>query len=241
MATNKDPVRGKEGGHADGRSVAAGTAPRARDPGGRAMPGKVPRGSRHRDDTEVFTAAGRALVEHLGQGVLLLDADGLLLDSNALAQRLLGRSSGIALRGGRLAFAEAALDERFVRWLQQVQQGGTRSIVLTVRRSARPSYRVHAMPCLPDPRDVACLVLIYAPEEQRQITAEVLAEVYGLTGAQAQVARKLYAGCSVEETAVSLGLSLNTVRSHLKQIFSKCEVQSQAELLRTLALGPKSL
>ncbi|MBK7904175.1 MAG: hypothetical protein IPJ97_15460 [Proteobacteria bacterium] len=40
--------------------------------------------------------------------------------------------------------------------------------------------------------------------------------------------------------AARLGLSLNTVRTHLKQIFSKCEVQSQAELMLTLALGPQS-
>jgi DNA-binding CsgD family transcriptional regulator len=45
---------------------------------------------------------------------------------------------------------------------------------------------------------------------------------------------------SVEETAGRLQLLLNTVRTHLKQSFSKCEVQSQAKLLHTLALGPQS-
>ncbi len=84
------------------------------------------------------------------------------------------------------------------------------------------------------------LALIYAPAERRDITPEVLLEIYGLTRAQADVARQLYAGLSVEETAARLGLSLNTVRTHLKQIFSKCEVQSQAELMHTLALGPQS-
>ena len=55
------------------------------------------------------------------------------------------------------------------------------------------------------------------------------------------LARKRYAGYSVEQTADALDLSLNMVRTHLKQIFSKCEVQSQAELLHTLALGPHRL
>ncbi|MEY2920378.1 MAG: hypothetical protein RL261_1683, partial [Pseudomonadota bacterium] len=87
---------------------------------------------------------------------------------------------------------------------------------------------------------VAFLALIYAPTEQRDITNEVLLEIYGLTRAQADVARQLYAGLSVEETAARLRLSLNTVRTHLKQIFSKCEVQSQAELLDALALVPQS-
>ena len=59
--------------------------------------------------------------------------------------------------------------------------------------------------------------------------------------AQADVARSLFAGHSVEETARLLGLSPNTVRTHLKQVFTKCEVNSQAELMHLLALGPQDL
>lgn len=59
--------------------------------------------------------------------------------------------------------------------------------------------------------------------------------------AQAEVARRLFAGRNVEQAARSMRLSPNTVRSHLKQIFTKCEVQSQAELMHLLAQGPSSL
>jgi DNA-binding CsgD family transcriptional regulator len=55
------------------------------------------------------------------------------------------------------------------------------------------------------------------------------------------VARSLFAGQSVEETAAALGLSLNTVRTHLKSIFTRCSVQSQRELLHLLATGPLEL
>jgi DNA-binding CsgD family transcriptional regulator len=55
------------------------------------------------------------------------------------------------------------------------------------------------------------------------------------------VARRLFAGRSVEQTAAALRLSPNTVRTHLKQIFTKCEVQSQAELMHLLTQGPRSL
>jgi DNA-binding CsgD family transcriptional regulator len=69
----------------------------------------------------------------------------------------------------------------------------------------------------------------------------VLRQLYGLTKAQAEVARSLYAGRSVEDTALALNLSLNTIRTHLKPIFTKCDVSSQAELLHMLALGPHAL
>ena len=84
-------------------------------------------------------------------------------------------------------------------------------------------------------------MLLYAPNVLQGISIDVLRQVYALTPAQAAVARSLFAGNSVEQTAQALDLSLNTVRTHLKQIFSKCEVQSQAELLHTLAVGPHSL
>jgi len=39
----------------------------------------------------------------------------------------------------------------------------------------------------------------------------------------------------------SLDLSRNAVRTHLKQIFSRCEVRSRRELLHLLATGPQDL
>jgi DNA-binding CsgD family transcriptional regulator len=117
------------------------------------------------------------------------------------------------------------------------------ALAARVRRANGASYRVVVTP-VPrdvDERDVAFVALIYAPDEQRDISTDVLRELYALTPAQAQVARSLFAGRSVEESAAALKLSLNTVRTHLKQIFTRCEVQSQAELLHLLAQGPQHL
>jgi DNA-binding CsgD family transcriptional regulator len=97
---------------------------------------------------------------------------------------------------------------------------------------------VAPVPSQVDTRPIAFVVLIYGPLQRRDIPLELLGEVYGLTPAQAEVARSLYAGHSVEETAAALGLSPNTVRTHLKAIFTRCEVKSQRELLHLLASGP---
>ena len=53
-------------------------------------------------------------------------------------------------------------------------------------------------------RGVAFVAVIYAPHETRDISPAVLLELYGLTRAQADVARRLYAGRSVEKTAAEL-------------------------------------
>jgi len=206
----------------------------------------VSRGPFHFVQAGGFSGLGRVILDKLDRGVVLLDARGRVLDANSLAVRVLETGDGMALRSGRFVFADAGLDARLSRLLDRRSSiAADRNIALAarVRRSNGASYRVVITPVPEgaDERDVAFVALIYAPDEQRDISTDVLRELYALTPAQAHVARSLFAGRSVEESAAALNLSLNTVRTHLKQIFTRCEVQSQAELLHLLAQGPQHL
>lgn len=231
---------------AEGKRRPRGPAARRTNDGGRAVPGKVSRGSFHLVQAGGFSGLGRIILDKLDRGVVLLDARGRVLDANSLAVRVLEAGDGMALRSGRFAFADTALELRLSRMIAQCgggAAGGNAAIAARVSRSGGAPYRVVVTP-VPrdaDERDVAFVALIYAPDEQREISTDVLRELYGLTPAQAQVARSLFSGRSVEESAAALNLSLNTVRTHLKQIFTRCEVQSQAELLHLLAQGPQHL
>jgi DNA-binding CsgD family transcriptional regulator len=212
--------------------------------GGRALPGKVPRGSLQRTAGSALTPLVRAIFEKIDRGIVLLDAKGAVIDSNSIARCVLANGNGILLRNGRLFFADADLEDRFEEMLKSNghADGSSRVVAAIVKRPGVASCRVLVSPVVTDDghaQAVAYIAVIFAPAEQRAITPKVLTEIYRLTRAQADVARQLYAGLSVEETATELKLSLNTVRTHLKQIFSKCEVQSQAELLYALALGPQ--
>jgi len=238
-------VAGSRSG-AKGKRQAKGTTARQTNDGGRAVPGKVSRGPFQLVQAGGFSGLGRIILDKLDRGVVLLDARGRVLDANSLAVRVLEAGDGMALRSGRLVFADAALDLRLSRMIAQYgggAAGATAVIAARVCRSGGASYRVVVTP-VPrdaDERDVAFVALIYAPDELREISTDVLRELYGLTPAQAQVARSLFSGRSVEESAAALNLSLNTVRTHLKHIFTRCEVQSQAELLHLLAQGPQHL
>jgi DNA-binding CsgD family transcriptional regulator len=223
-------------------SAVRGATRQNRSHGTRAVPGKVPRGSLHAARAPaVFTPLSRFILDKLDRGVVLLDAAGAIIDANSLAQKVIDGQKVLAVRNGRLSFKDVRVDERFVRVLDGP---APRPIAATLKQTGgTPPCRVVVVPAQLQgaPREVKFVALIYAAGESRSISGEVLADLYGLTPAQADVARKLYEGRSVEETAAQLELSLNTVRTHLKQIFSKCEVQSQAELLHTLATGPLTL
>lgn len=245
------------------KGIGAGAAPKQRTsavykpragPGARpvtndgspAGPGTVPRGSFLSPSTGGFSTLGRLVLDRLDRGVILLDERRRVQDANVLARRVLAERNGVAVRGGRFVFLDPALDERLsclIGAYRSDQAGALRSMAAQVRYNRSPPYRVLVAPVPPDAdeRQVSFFVLIYGPREWRDISIDVLVEVYGLTRAQAEVARNLFAGQSVEETAAALKLSLNTVRTHLKHIFSRCEVRSQRELLHLLATGPQEL
>jgi DNA-binding CsgD family transcriptional regulator len=58
---------------------------------------------------------------------------------------------------------------------------------------------------------------------------------YGLTQAEAKVALAASSGLSIPETANRLGLSPNTIKTHLRRIFAKTGTSRQTELARLMA------
>ena len=193
-----------------------------------------------------FSSLGRLVLDGLDRGVILLDHSGRVLDANVPARGVLDGGDGLSLRNGHLKSSNPDFDVRLSRLLGQVRAGAVHAaqpIAARFRRPRAQSYFVVVRPVPPDTnqRNVAASIFIFATDGRREISAELLRELYGLTRAQAAVARRLFAGRSVEQTAAGLRLSPNTVRTHLKQIFTKCEVQSQAELMHLLTQGPRSL
>jgi len=63
---------------------------------------------------------------------------------------------------------------------------------------------------------------------------DILRTLFGLTPAECRVALLLGVGHSPQEIAQTIGVSFETVRSHIKSIFSKTNVKRQGELIRLL-------
>jgi DNA-binding CsgD family transcriptional regulator len=73
------------------------------------------------------------------------------------------------------------------------------------------------------------LSLVIEPLAPYQL-AEVIAEAYGLTAREREVARLVVAGNSNPEVAAALSISVTTVQDHLKKVFAKLGVASRYEL-----------
>jgi DNA-binding CsgD family transcriptional regulator len=110
------------------------------------------------------------------------------------------------------------------------------------RLSLRPALRATLMPAGrldPDGFGGAAgsvAILVSEPDAPPPIDREALADTFGLTGREAEIAVLLAGGIDLAAIAATLDLGLGTVRNHLKRLFQKTGVNSQAALV-ALARG----
>ena len=77
--------------------------------------------------------------------------------------------------------------------------------------------------------------------ETSAIVREALQRTYNLTGAEARVVATIVQEPEIRQVADELCISLDTVRTHLKNIFSKTGTHKQAALLHEVLTGPASV
>lgn len=84
-------------------------------------------------------------------------------------------------------------------------------------------------------RDAACATFVIDPSQRGTASSQQLTDAYGLTRAEARVAVAASSGGTTSEAAIMLGLSANTVKTHLRRVFAKTDTRGQAELAALLA------
>jgi len=107
------------------------------------------------------------------------------------------------------------------------------------RPSGKPALPLLVTPLTktPDnPSGPVVAVLAAGPDTLPEVT--VLRAAFDLTQAAAQVLRHIATGAGVPATAAALGLSTETVRSHLARCFAATGVRSQAALAALVAKLP---
>jgi DNA-binding CsgD family transcriptional regulator len=184
-----------------------------------------------------------AVLEKFHRGVLVIDQGGFVHAANAAVTKMAAAGDSFRLAGSRLSFKSPEHQRSLERFLAGPDIEG--ALALKVERAEKqPPYRV-LVSALTQPNDTVpkpplFTVFVYQPHAGRHIPLSVLRELYGLTAAEARLAIRLFSGESIAVAASATGISTSTVRSHLKHIFEKCDVQSQGELLQLLSLGPRT-
>ena len=175
-------------------------------------------------------------------GVIHLDWRGRIVEANDRALDILRLGDGLtASSDGILTTWLPADATRFERLLTRVlppdgRQGVSAS--MTVQRlSDMPSLALHMTPVAGSPatfrpRKVAALLLVVDPVSRLRVDPRLVASTLGLSATESQVAVSLAEGRTVRDIAVARGRRENAVRFHLKQIYRRLGIDSQADLVR---------
>ena len=184
-----------------------------------------------------------AVIHRLRRAVLLLDDERRVLFANAAARRELAEGDAIREMDGRLEIRAPTRMQRLQAYLDgqsPVAPDSQRLLLKLERSGGQPAYRMLLLRLEPGacPGLPAChLMTVFDPHAARAVEREVLLGLYDLTPAEAEIAAQLFAGLHVNDVAAAVGSSPRTVRAHLRSIFRKCEVESQAQLSAAAGVG----
>ena len=203
-------------------------------------------------DAHALSATLSRLLDNFHIGVIYLERSGRIVEANDRARAHLRLGDGlVADRDGCLSASSPAEDARLKRLLARalpaVGSEAPASGSMTVGRLL-PLLRlvVHVSPLNLHRTDYGtrgsgAMVLVVEPGDHPPVDPALVAETLGLTPAESQAAVWLASGRTVHDLAVTTGRRDNSVRFHLKRIYRKLGISSQAELVRlvlTLARSP---
>lgn len=204
--------------------------------------------SRTTSERDLYAGA----VNQLAVATIILDEQGRVLNTNALAKALLDEADGLVQRGQRLQLESRHLNQQLeaaVAAIIKAQHRGETAVVpaLRVPRSAGRSELglvIRAVPATQWSEGQAspcAAVFISDPDLRESASQKTLGELFGVTPAEANLAILLSRGLSLAEVSEAQNISQHTARAQLKSIFSKTNVSRQAELVRLVLKSVASL
>lgn len=183
---------------------------------------------------------GARTLEPLATGIVILARDGLVLQSNAAAKRVLAAQKELRIEGGRLKAASAGLERSLSRLLTaeirpEEKRVATESILLS--RSGEDSLEVLvvASPRFADSLPAAVAVaLLFDPARDAENPAVALAARHDLSFEQTQVVGHLLRGRNIPEIAQALGVPQDVITSCLGGVYAQIGTTRQVELVKLL-------
>jgi DNA-binding CsgD family transcriptional regulator len=194
------------------------------------------------------TSALAEALDRLPTGVMLLDARGHVIVRNRSADRILDLEDGLQLDDGvprATRSADNAVLQQMIRLTLDAKTAGSLlegNVMAVTRPSGRRAFPLMLASLLsagPEHtlHDAVAVLYVSDVEEQTLERSEPLRKLYGLTRAEVEVVELLCDGSSLEESAAHRGVTMNTARSQLKQIFFKTGTSRQSELVRLVLAG----
>ncbi|CAN5138470.1 hypothetical protein BH11PSE4_BH11PSE4_41000 [soil metagenome] len=194
------------------------------------------------DGYQSLRRAAFDVLDQLADGVIVLDRRARMLFANAAAHQMMEEGS---LNLSQPAEAHSPVHYQRLNTLIRAAllgaAGGTVSLPRAVEGRLMnvvvSAIRGKDVGRLSDAgvNDAAVMLFAINPGNRRSIPLDRIMDAYGLTRAEARIALAASSGSTVPETARTLGLSPNTIKTHMRRVFEKTEASGQAELAVLIA------
>jgi DNA-binding CsgD family transcriptional regulator len=186
------------------------------------------------------------VIDQLSFGVVLVDGYGKPVTANRKARMLNKHSAGLSITSSGIYVASSrdtqALQQVIKDACGKVRKGG---VLALERPLSQLPLTLIVTPLNPELSPLGaeadkCMaaIFIYDPEEKRNICIETLRKIYGLTKAEAKLAKALAEGFSIDEIASQTSVSKHTLRTQLKVVFRKTGLNRQSDIIRLILGGP---
>lgn len=178
----------------------------------------------------------RSAAESMGVALLVLDTDGGLVSSNALADRFLRESEGISLIQGSIRLADSD-QQRALRQALSRPAAGDLDWQFRIERPRNGDLLARARPInLPTIHSGtgAMALFLSHPGHAAAPSIEQLRSYFGLSPAEARLAIHVFQGSSLVEAARHLNITHNAAKAQLKAVFAKTGAQRQTQLVAML-------
>jgi DNA-binding CsgD family transcriptional regulator len=185
-------------------------------------------------------------VDGVAAGVFLVRADGEIAYGNASARTLLGQKNVLREADGVLKvfdpIAQKAFDDAFAAAAGGDIALGQRGIAIPLLSRDGERYVGHVLSLTSGIRRQAAsgyaavaAVFVHKAVLQRPTLIEAVAAHFQLTPAELRVLFAIVEVGGVPQVAAVLGISEDTVKTHLKHVFAKTDTNRQADLVRLIA------
>jgi len=195
--------------------------------------------NRNESEREIYEEG----LDRLNIGVIVLDERRQLLRANPVACHMLNGNDGVRLVERQLEGYTPADTRDLGRLLDSAHEyPGT----VTAMSLSRPLGRrklaavVRSIPLVEESEaraQPAYAVFLRDPDALTIAAQDIARQLFDFTPAEANLAIELVNGLSLDDAGEKLGIRRNTVRAHLRAIFSKAGVTRQSELVRILLNG----
>ncbi|HEY8714082.1 MAG TPA: helix-turn-helix transcriptional regulator [Candidatus Acidoferrum sp.] len=198
-------------------------------------------------DLQQQNAVARDAMDLIGGAIFFLNSAGKIFLMNGEAREMVGVGAGLRVTRDELCAEGATENERLKelvkRALAHSVSGGLQSAgTLRISRQAGPPLQVMVSPVKATraevPAEAAAIAFVVDPGRRIRGKDEIVREMFGFTAAESRVALLLGEGKSLAEISSVAGVSKNTVKTQVANIYAKTGTSRQSQVVRALLQLP---